>query len=224
LSRLFQQILDHLPQTQCGECGYAACEPYARSLSQGKAACNLCPPGGKQLWRTLLTLCDKTETNPPPHVEAHRLYIDQDACIGCYKCVRACPVDAIIGAPKRLHQINLAACTGCDLCLPVCPVDCIHPLAIPDATEYYRHPRIIYDQRKAAWEKHQAQQTSGEGEASKPRASAKAMATTKLATNQATNRASNLAIGARLKRAIARAKQSGDTQTRRRLERQLRGL
>jgi electron transport complex protein RnfB len=118
-----------LPQTQCGKCGYDACLPYARAIAANRADINRCPPGGAATIRALAALLgrDPKPLDPrcgreqPPRVAV----IDEESCIGCVKCIRACPVDAIIGAPKRMHTVIPQECTGCELCLPPCPVDCI---------------------------------------------------------------------------------------------------
>lgn len=116
-----------LPQTQCGKCGYAGCRPYAEAITRGETGIDHCPPGGEATRRALATLLgqqpDTTMEMPPPaNLVA---LIDEQVCIGCVKCIRACPVDAIIGAPKRMHTVISQDCTGCGLCLPPCPVDCI---------------------------------------------------------------------------------------------------
>jgi Na+-translocating ferredoxin:NAD+ oxidoreductase subunit B len=118
-----------LPQTQCTRCGYQGCQPYAAAVAAGDAGINQCPPGGAELISTLARLLG-TEAKPlDPHygVEGPTLVamIDERLCIGCFKCVQACPVDAIVGAPKLMHTVLAAECSGCELCLPPCPVDCI---------------------------------------------------------------------------------------------------
>jgi Na+-translocating ferredoxin:NAD+ oxidoreductase subunit B len=126
---LAQSIDALLPQTQCTKCGYAGCMPYAEAIAGGVAAINRCPPGGeagiaalaKLLGRPIIPL-DRSCGDPGPHVVA---VIDEAACIGCAKCLKACPTDAIIGANKFMHAIIPELCTGCDLCIPPCPVDCI---------------------------------------------------------------------------------------------------
>jgi electron transport complex protein RnfB len=118
-----------LPQTQCGQCNYPGCRPYARAIAAGEADINQCPPGGEAGVRALAALLGR-EPKPldPAHGEAKApvvaLIIEPD-CIGCTKCIQACPVDAIVGAPKQMHTVIADLCTGCELCLPPCPVDCI---------------------------------------------------------------------------------------------------
>ena len=124
-----------LPQTQCTRCGYAACRPYAEAIASGEAPINRCPPGGdagiaalaRLLDRPILPLDPECGTEGPMQLA----WIREDDCIGCLKCVLACPVDAIVGASKRMHTVIAEACTGCGLCLPPCPVDCIDLIAAP---------------------------------------------------------------------------------------------
>ncbi|HRM22887.1 MAG TPA: RnfABCDGE type electron transport complex subunit B, partial [Neisseria sp.] len=119
--------IDHLlPQTQCRECGYSGCLPYARALAEGSAAVNLCAPGGAEVMHDLARLLAQTPL-PPAHTQPTALaWIDEAACIGCTACIRACPVDAIMGAAKQMHTVIAAECSGCGLCVAPCPVDCIH--------------------------------------------------------------------------------------------------
>ncbi len=118
-----------LPQTQCGQCGFPGCRPYARAIAAGEADINQCPPGGEAGVRALAELLGREPKpiNPENGVEKAlvlALIVEAD-CIGCTKCIQACPVDAIVGAPKRMHTVIADLCTGCELCLPPCPVDCI---------------------------------------------------------------------------------------------------
>ena len=124
-----------LPQTQCGLCGYGGCMPYATAMSEENAPINLCPPGGIETLQALAVLLhqdaapfihDMRAKEKPTMVAAIR----EAECIGCTKCISACPVDAIIGSAKNMHVILTDACTGCELCIPPCPVDCIDMLAI----------------------------------------------------------------------------------------------
>ncbi len=118
-----------LPQTQCGQCNYPGCRPYAEAIASGVADINQCPPGGEAGVRKLAELLGREPKplNPANGIEKPSvvaLIVEED-CIGCTKCIQACPVDAIVGAPKRMHTVVADLCTGCELCLPPCPVDCI---------------------------------------------------------------------------------------------------
>jgi electron transport complex protein RnfB len=123
-----------LPQTQCTRCGYPDCHAYAQALAQEEADINRCPPGGAQGIVRLAALTGRPvrPLDPAHGVEAPRrlAVIDEDWCIGCTLCIKACPVDCIVGASKQMHTVIDALCTGCDLCLPVCPVDCISMVEI----------------------------------------------------------------------------------------------
>ena len=124
-----------LPQTQCTRCGYADCRAYADAIAGGEAAINQCPPGGAEGISRLAAITgrDVIALNPSNGAEGPRklMFIDEAWCIGCTLCIKACPVDCIVGAPKVMHTIIEDLCTGCELCLPACPVDCI---AVVEAT------------------------------------------------------------------------------------------
>lgn len=128
-----------LPQTQCTKCGFDGCAPYAQAIASGAAPINRCPPGGaagiarlaQLLRRPILPLDPQQGTEGPRRMA----WIDPELCIGCTKCIQACPVDAIIGAQRRMHTVIAASCTGCDLCVAPCPVDCIEMRALPASTE-----------------------------------------------------------------------------------------
>lgn len=129
LPTLAERIDGLLPQTQCTKCGYDGCRPYADAIAAGEAAINRCPPGGEagiaalsRLLDTPELALDTTRGVPGPLTVA---VIDEAHCIGCTLCIQACPVDAIVGAAKRMHTVLPDLCTGCDLCVAPCPVDCI---------------------------------------------------------------------------------------------------
>jgi len=118
-----------LPQTQCGQCGYPGCKPYAQALASREADINQCPPGGDAGIHALADLLGQRYKPLNPDHGVHKpkslAVIDEATCIGCTLCIQACPVDAILGASKQMHTVIAEECTGCELCLPPCPVDCI---------------------------------------------------------------------------------------------------
>ena len=125
-----------LPQTQCRRCTFEGCKPYATAIARGEADINQCPPGGEETARALAKLMAR----PPKAVDIkfgvmptlpEVAWIDESACIGCTKCIQACPVDAIVGASKYMHTVIADECTGCELCIPPCPVDCIEMRPAP---------------------------------------------------------------------------------------------
>jgi electron transport complex protein RnfB len=127
---LVNQIDAILPQTQCGQCDFPGCKPYAEALAKGEAQINQCPPGGQEGADALAELLG-VETLPlnEEHGENttdHVVIVDEKLCIGCTLCIQACPVDAFVGASKVMTTVIEEECTGCDLCIPVCPVDCIY--------------------------------------------------------------------------------------------------
>jgi len=139
VTSLAQRIDALLPQTQCTKCGYDGCRPYAQAIARGEADINQCPPGGDEGVGKLARLLHR---EAKPLNPANGLYrapqvavIDEATCIGCTKCILACPVDAIAGASKLMHTVIASWCTGCELCIPPCPVDCIALVpvaALPD--------------------------------------------------------------------------------------------
>jgi len=134
-----------LPQTQCGQCGYPGCRPYAEAISREEADINQCPPGGDAGIRALADLLGR-EAKPlnPENGELTPktvVVIDEQRCIGCTLCIQACPVDAIVGATKLMHTVIASECTGCDLCLPPCPVDCIDVIEVKPGILRWRSPR-----------------------------------------------------------------------------------
>ncbi len=134
---LAEQINKELPQTQCGQCNYPGCKPYAQAVADGSAEVNQCVPGGTEVMIKISEITHRkpkemnvtTTDKPKGKIIA---IIDEDACIGCLHCIKACPVDAIVGAIKQMHTVIADECTGCDLCAPVCPVDCIEMIPIKD--------------------------------------------------------------------------------------------
>ncbi|SCX61501.1 MAG: electron transport complex subunit RsxB [Mesorhizobium sp.] len=133
---LIQRIDALLPQTQCGKCGHPGCKPYAEGIAAGEPI-NKCPPGGSETIAALADLMkvpvlelDTSRGSAPPQVA----FIIENECIGCTKCIQACPVDAIVGAPKLMHTVIVELCTGCDLCVAPCPVDCIEMKPLPAST------------------------------------------------------------------------------------------
>lgn len=123
-----------LPQTQCRRCGHDGCRPYAEAVAEGAAPINRCPPGGDATIVALAALLDTAVLTLDPARGATQAFavamIDESSCIGCALCIKACPVDAIVGAPKLMHTVLAGHCTGCELCLPPCPVDCIAMLPL----------------------------------------------------------------------------------------------
>jgi electron transport complex protein RnfB len=144
---LAERIDALLPQTQCTRCGYPACRDYAEAIAAGDADINQCPPGGAAGIAALAALLGRAPKplDPAHGVEAPRTLarIDEARCIGCTKCIQACPVDAIVGASKWMHTVLVEECTGCELCLPPCPVDCIElvPAADDGQSAWERAPR-----------------------------------------------------------------------------------
>lgn len=141
---LAEQINQLLPQTQCGQCGFPGCKPYAEALAEGKSEVNLCIPGGH---KTMIEISEITHREPkelaeepPPTNQKLVAKIDESICIGCVHCIKACPVDAILGATKKMHTVIEQECTGCELCVPVCPVDCIQMIEEPVSLHNWAWP------------------------------------------------------------------------------------
>ncbi|HID49429.1 MAG TPA: electron transport complex subunit RsxB [Chromatiales bacterium] len=142
---IVDQIDAILPQTQCGQCGFPGCRPYAEAIARGEADINQCPPGGETV---IVALADLLGRDVKPLSEEHGeaketrtvVVIDEQLCIGCTLCIQACPVDAIVGAPKQMHTVLRDECTGCNLCIPPCPVDCIYIVPIEEDIKTWRWP------------------------------------------------------------------------------------
>lgn len=146
-----------LPQTQCGQCGYPGCRPYAEAIANGDKI-NKCPPGGES---TIQALADLLDVEPEPLDAEHGVekakmvaVIREAECIGCTKCIQACPVDAILGAAKQMHTVIESECTGCDLCVEPCPVDCIDMVEVGTDLDHWHLPKpdslIATDREHAA--------------------------------------------------------------------------
>jgi Na+-translocating ferredoxin:NAD+ oxidoreductase subunit B len=182
---LADRIEDLLPQTQCTKCGYDGCRPYAEAVAAGTANYNQCPPGGAEGVARLAKLLGKPviPINPVNGEERPRpvAFIDEQLCIGCTLCMQACPVDAIVGAPKQMHTIVKDQCTGCDLCVAPCPVDCIAMIPVTgDATgwdawsqQQADEARVRHDRRLA---RQAAERNAAEARAAARRAAASAQA------------------------------------------------
>ena len=157
---IVDQLDSLLPQTQCGQCSYPGCRPYAEAIANGDAI-NKCPPGGQA---TINAIADLLDVEAPELDEEHGeesevakvAYIREDECIGCTKCIQACPMDAILGAAKQMHTVIIDECTGCDLCVEPCPVDCIDMVPVettlgdwkwklPAASHEHTHDLIATD-------------------------------------------------------------------------------
>jgi electron transport complex protein RnfB len=142
-----------LPQTQCGACGYPDCRSYANAIVSGAAGIHHCPPGGMHTRNRLAELLSGSPVSPsaqqPPEEPNLVARIDEQLCIGCVKCISACPVDAIIGAARQMHTVMPKVCTGCGLCLPPCPVDCI--TLVPEEA---RIKRFVWPKPQSAVEVH----------------------------------------------------------------------
>jgi len=149
-----EQILQALPQTQCELCQHPGCKPYAEAIIAGKDSIDKCHPGGEQSLRAIGKILN---TDVAPYLESVRarttkastIIIDPVKCIGCTKCIQACPVDAIVGTAKANHVVIESECTGCNLCLPVCPVDCMHEQPV---AQYLAH-QLVANYRRQRFEK-----------------------------------------------------------------------
>ncbi|MEM1244512.1 MAG: RnfABCDGE type electron transport complex subunit B [Pseudomonadota bacterium] len=148
-----EQIDAILPQTQCEECGYKGCLPYANAIVSKAASLDLCKPGGITTLKELGELCQEDINAAIPKVQQRTqikqlAIIDEDLCIGCTKCIKACPVDAIVGAKKLMHTVIENECTGCELCVAPCPMDCIEMVDAADQTLHSDQYRARYQARQ----------------------------------------------------------------------------
>lgn len=161
-AQMVERINRVLPQTQCTKCGYDGCRPYAQAINEGEAI-NRCPPGGPGVIEDLSDITGRPVLALNPEVGEHLpqsvAFIREDECIGCTKCIQACPVDAIVGAAKLMHTVIASDCTGCDLCVEPCPVDCIDMLPVEETfsrpsqsqSEYWQ---TLYDARTQRQRRH----------------------------------------------------------------------
>jgi Na+-translocating ferredoxin:NAD+ oxidoreductase subunit B len=194
---LADRIEDLLPQTQCTKCGYPACRPYAEAVASGEANYNQCPPGGAEGIARLAALLGKPviPLNSANGVERPRplAVIDEQICIGCTLCMQACPVDAIVGAPKQMHTVIAERCTGCDLCVPPCPVDCIAmPAVTGEATGWDAWSQNQADAARARHNRREAR-LAREREAAEARAAARRASSSTAAPVMTTNTAASTA-------------------------------
>ncbi|MCL9782607.1 electron transport complex subunit RsxB [Vibrio sp. S4M6] len=137
---IVDQIDEILPQTQCGQCGYPGCRPYAEAIASGDKI-NKCPPGGQATIEKLANLMGvEAEESAHDLSDSSKkvAFINEDMCIGCTKCIQACPVDAIVGGTKAVHTVIKDECTGCDLCVAPCPTDCIEMIPIETTTDNWK--------------------------------------------------------------------------------------
>ncbi|AYC33846.1 electron transport complex subunit RsxB [Pseudomonas cavernae] len=153
-----EQVNALLPQTQCGQCGYPGCKPYSEAIAAGDKI-NKCPPGGEATIAALAALLD-VEPEPLDAAEGalpqRVAYIREAECIGCTKCLQACPVDAIVGAARQMHTVIVSECTGCDLCVEPCPVDCIDMLVVGSNLHNWKWELPLPSARLIATDREQA--------------------------------------------------------------------
>ena len=151
---LIEKIDAELPQTQCEQCGFQGCYAYATAVASGEAEYNRCPPGGEPVLKALAKVLDREliplDLTCGEYKTPQVAYVDESLCIGCAKCLIACPVDAIVGTRRMMHQIIESECTGCELCIPPCPLDCIEIKKLPNKIDLSEQIGLTEAQRKRA--------------------------------------------------------------------------
>ena len=205
-----------LPQTQCTRCGYPDCRGYAEGMADGSADIDRCPPGGAQGIVRLAAITGRAvkPLDPARGSEGPRTLavIDEAWCIGCTLCIKACPVDCIVGASKRMHTVIDAQCTGCELCVPVCPVDCIEMVPVTQATGWAAWSQPQADEARERYAFHRVR-TERDRRENDERLAAKAQA--KLANLEAHTRHTDPAVidqkRAVIEAALARARARRET-------------
>lgn len=219
MSISIQQINAVLPQTQCRECGYAGCLPYAQAMVNDDADVHLCAPGGQEVMLDLAQLLQRPPKMPAKTHQNVLAWIDEAVCIGCAACIRVCPVDAIFGASKLMHTVLADECTGCGLCVPACPVDCIElqptdadylPMARYLNDDVARQPRFAaaahaqkrYEQRQARQQRDAAERQKQQAERA---AQMRAKATVRQHASEAQKVQAALNPAALIAQAMARA-------------------
>lgn len=156
---MIEQLNDLLPQTQCGQCSFKGCRPYAEAILSGDADINQCPPSGDEgiakIAAFLNVPAKPLNTQFGEHKPKSVAVIDEVSCIGCVKCITICPVDAILGSSKMMHTVIASECTGCELCIPACPVDCISMQFVENQqlVPTNLHAKMRYEHRLARREK-----------------------------------------------------------------------
>ena len=223
-----------LPQTQCQLCEYQDCLSYAQAIAKGERL-HLCQPGGERTLKALEKVCQSQAGQSAIDHKDHRVVIDEQVCIGCYKCVNACPVSAIVGVAKKMHSVIASDCTGCDLCIPVCPVDCIEPVLQKNPLDYYTGSALAkaFDERKNTYQnnlnkqikarKTQAKKRQIQTNASHSFAGNKTEMHADIASNKKILGRQSYQI-ARLNKAINACRRKGDAIQLKKLEKQLQEL
>ena len=215
IERLTERLNAALPQTQCTRCGYPDCHAYAQAMAQGEAEINRCPPGGAEgigrlsaiTGRAVLPL-DASHGHEGPRALA---VIDEAWCIGCTLCIKACPVDCIVGAPKLMHHVINVLCTGCELCVPACPVDCISMVTVTgEKTGWQAWSTGLADEARGRYAFHQLRlerdkRENDERLATKAQAKLADLAAHSGITDAAALAAKRAVVQAALQRAAARA-------------------